>query len=179
MEGTGTGAEIWREDHNCCWDLNAYQFTADGANTVEKFEKETNSRVIGTWGHVQDYAVAGVVEFYAPKQPLSVRSRVGSAEGDGTQGAVIANGLACCEWAPRTGTNAFHNNLQKLTANTIFYLRSKLKSSGVTDITADAENDSAAAVVYYTMQGTEVNGNPAPGLYIRRCGSNVSKVIIR
>lgn len=48
------------------------------------------------------------------------------------------------------------------------------QSSAITDITAD-EN---APVEYFNLQGIRV-ANPENGLYIRRQGSNVSKVLIR
>ncbi|MDE6206568.1 MAG: hypothetical protein K2M55_02045 [Muribaculaceae bacterium] len=37
----------------------------------------------------------------------------------------------------------------------------------------------AAAAEYYTLQGVRVQGQPAPGLYISRKGSTVSKVLVR
>ena len=163
MEGTGTGAEMWREDHNCCWDLNAYQYTSEGANTVVRFERDNTALVIGTWGHVQDYAVAGVVEF------LPTAS---------VKGTVIANGLACCEWSPRNGTNAFADNHRKLTANTITYLQKQTALAGVADITADTDAD--APVSYFNLQGVQVNAESlAPGLYIRRQGNTASKVLVK
>lgn len=161
MEGTGNETEMWREDHNCLWDLNAYTYTAEGRNTVEKFENENNAVVIGTWGHVQDHAVAGIVEF----KP--------AAEGQGT---VIANGLAACEWAPREGVNAYHSNLVKLTNNTFGYLEN-LTSSNL-EIVGD--NFSDAKVVYYNLQGVRVNGDDlAPGIYIVRQGNTTRKVAVK
>lgn len=47
--------------------------------------------------------------------------------------------------------------------------------SGVEGIAADNEN---APVEYFNLQGVRVN-NPANGLYIRRQGTNVSKVLVR
>lgn len=51
----------------------------------------------------------------------------------------------------------------------------KLESSGIENVEA-ADND--APVEYYNLQGVRVS-DPTPGLYIRRQGNNVSKVIIR
>lgn len=164
MLGTGNGTEMWREDHNCMWDLNAYNavYTADGRNTVEKFEAQNNATVLGTWGHVQDHAVAGIVEF----KP--------AAEGEGS---IIANGLAACEWAPREGVNAFHSNLEKLTDNAISYLAAK--SSAITDVTSDMAYTDAPKE-YFTLQGIAVDADAlTPGIYVVRQGDKTSKVVIR
>ncbi len=159
MEGTGDGTAMWREDHNCMWDLNAYKYSADGKNTTEQFEKDFNAEVLATWGHVQDYCVAGIVEF----------------KPEGKKGTVIANGLAACEWAPREGTNVFHSNLEKLTSNTLNYLASKATTSVQT-----VEEAETAAKEYYTLSGVRVNAqNANAGIYIVKQGSKVSKVVIK
>lgn len=108
MEGTGNGSEMWREDHNCMWDLNNLPpYTGGDFNKVVRFQEDCNARVLGTWGHVTDDAVAGIVEF---RPTIQYRGRI------------IANGLATCEWAPREGVNAFHHNLELLTFNCLRYL---------------------------------------------------------
>ncbi len=163
MEGTGDGSEMWREDHNCMWDLNAYSYAADGKNTTEKFEKDFNAVVLGTWGHVQDYCVAGIVEFLPQSE---------------NAGTLIANGLAACEWAPRSGVNAYHNNLEKLTSNTLNYLASKAGNSGVYSLTDDDFSDSANAE-YFNLNGVRVSNPTAPGIYIVRQGSRVSKQVVK
>ena len=168
--GSGNGTELHREDHNCMWDLNAYSniYTAEGKNTVEKFEAQTNSTVLGQWGHVQDHAVAGVIEFL----PENNLGRAASAPG-----RIIANGLAAYELSPRSGVNAFTDNIRKLTDNTISYLASK-STSGVEEITVD--NSADAPAVYFNLQGVQVDReNAAPGIYIMRKGDNVSKIIIK
>ncbi|MDE6300221.1 MAG: chitobiase/beta-hexosaminidase C-terminal domain-containing protein [Muribaculaceae bacterium] len=48
-------------------------------------------------------------------------------------------------------------------------------TSGVSDALVDADSD----VEYYNLQGVRVQGQPAPGIYIRRQGATVSKVVIR
>lgn len=61
LEGPG-----FREDHNCMWDLNAYDLPAkvpNGKNVVDAWQQLTNSTVLATWGHVTDYCCAGIVEF--------------------------------------------------------------------------------------------------------------------
>ncbi len=144
------------------WDLNAYQYTAEGKNTTEKFENQFDAVVLGTWGHVQDYCVAGIVEF----KP--------ETEGKGT---VIANGLAACEWAPRNGGNAYHSNLEKLTTNTLNYLVSKAPSAVET---IEATENVNAAAEYYTLSGVRVNAeNAAAGIYIVKQGDSVRKVMVK
>ncbi|MDE6681870.1 MAG: hypothetical protein K2J87_00410, partial [Muribaculaceae bacterium] len=135
-----------------------YTWNADGKNTLEKFENQYDCVVLGTWGHVQDYCVAGIVEFM-PTADI--------------QGTIIANGLAACEWAPRTANNAYHANLTKLTENTLSYLASKA-TSGVAEI----EKASAAEDAYYTLQGVKV-ANPTAGLYIRVADGKASKVLVK
>ena len=158
MEGTGDGSAMHREDHNCMWDLNSYQYTAEGRNTMEMFEAQTNSVVIGTWGHVVDFAVAGVVEFLP------------EAEGKGT---VIANGLAACEWAPRSGVNKFHNNLEKMTSNVLNYL----SGHGSSSVSGVEVAEPAAEAVYYNLQGVRV-AQPTEGLYIKVEGRKATKVVL-
>lgn len=156
MLGTGNGDPMHREDHNVMWDLNALSFTSEGKNTLEKFEADHDCVVLGTWGHVQDYCVAGIVEFNAtPSFP----------------GKIIANGLAACEWSPREGVNAYHSNLTKLTENTLDYLA----SFGTTGVGSIASDDSDTTT-YYTLQGVRVD-NPGSGIYIRISGSKATKVI--
>ncbi|MDO4320054.1 MAG: DUF4960 domain-containing protein [Bacteroidales bacterium] len=162
MEGTGNPeTSVYREDHNCMWDLNAFAYAVDGKNTVEKFETETNSAVLGTWGHVIDHAVAGIVEFKPDNN---------------FKGSIIANGLATCEWSPRSGTNVYHDNLKTLTANCIDYLAPE-KADGVADIAVSADGTPA---VYYNLQGMAVDGSDlVPGIYIVRQGARTSKVIVK
>lgn len=107
LEGTNNGSPMHRMDHNCLWDLNAYNniYTAAGRNTVERFEAQNNATVLGTWGQVVDYAVAGIVEF----NPTAAY-----------RGRIIANGLAAYEWA--TVGNDYHHNIRWLTENCLDYL---------------------------------------------------------
>lgn len=47
--------------------------------------------------------------------------------------------------------------------------------SGVSDVAVDADAD----VEYYNMQGVKIEGQPAPGMYIRRQGTTATKVTIK
>lgn len=171
MEGTGDGTEMWREDHNCMWDLNAYNavYTSEGANAVEKFEKDNNALVLGTWGHVQDHAVAGIVEFL----PQDAKARGDEAK----TGRIVANGLAACEWSPRQGVNAFHSNLEALTINCMNYLR---KNGSATRLPIVIDSDAEEPVEVYNLQGMRIAAESlTPGLYIVRQGKESSKVLVK
>lgn len=158
LEGTGNGTDMWREDHNCMWDLNAYTYSAEGKNTVEKFQNQNNCTVLGTWGHVQDYAVAGIIEFNP----------------ENGAGRIIANGLAAYEWAPRSGINAYASNIEKLTANTLNYLAPERVSDGIADIEATEKG----VAEYYNLQGVRV-ANPSEGLFIKVVNGKASKVYVK
>lgn len=49
------------------------------------------------------------------------------------------------------------------------------KATGISDITVDA----AAPAEYFNLNGVRVSGELAPGLYIRRQGNSVSKVVVK
>lgn len=103
LEGPG-----FREDHNCMWDLNSYDFTpADGLNVVDAFEKKTSSVVLATWGHVTDYCCGGIIEFL-PTNDI--------------KGRMICIGLSSYEFKQNSGTNQYQQNTEKLTKNCIDYL---------------------------------------------------------
>lgn len=164
MEGTGTGVDMHREDHNCCWDLNNYNEdqlnlwgATEGKNTIEKFESKWDCTVIGTWGHVQDYCVAGIVEF----NPTATIS-----------GKIIANGLAACEWAPRNNDNAYGDNLKLLTKNVMGYLAPNASTQGIEAVAVEAAQGEA---VYYNLQGMRV-ANPENGVFVRVQGNKAAKV---
>lgn len=182
--GTGTGAAMWREDHNCMWDLNAYQYTAEGRNTVEKFEAQNNCTVLGTWGHVIDFAVGGIIEFHAPK---AAQAREEAAE---RAGVILANGLAAYEWAPRNGGNAFTANIEKLTENALNYLAKAPKEDPDDPDTPDNPDDPDSGVSsveaasgvahWYTISGCEIASDSLiPGIYVVRQGNKARKVIVK
>lgn len=199
MEGTGDGSAMWREDHNCLWDLNAYSYTSAGANTVEKFENENHATVIGTWGHVIDYAVAGIVEF----NPVATSARASS-----TSGIILANGLAACELSPRYGGNTYAANVERINANSMAYLMSNDRNPAVSGVAApcqdnkpriyNVDNDgigysglrqgSVMTVVSvdgrvigrYTIDGDQGVIRPgATGVVIVRCDDTAAKLLLR
>lgn len=111
---------LHREDHNCMWRLNDF-----GGH--DRFCDDNNAKVLGTWGHDGGQAFAGIVEFLPAKHPQGLNRAIPEEEVDRRKGTIIANGLAACEWSPRTdgganGLNIHHSNLEKLTGNIISYL---------------------------------------------------------
>jgi hypothetical protein len=114
---------------------------------------------LGQWGHVTDYAVAGIVEF-APVASYG--------------GRIIANGLAAYEWAPREGVNGSKGNIEKLTANTLAYLTKTTDAITETEVSADAPAE------YFNLQGMAVKAdNLTPGLYIVHQGAKTAKVLVK
>ena len=134
LEGPGL-----REDHNCMWDLNAYGFSGD-PNVVANWEAATNSTVLATWGHVQDYCCAGIVEF---------------KKGSGFGGKIIANGLSAYEFKQNIdGGNIYQGNTERLTANALDYLRGISKFKAAYLLTADSyenlpDDDEVAAARWF------------------------------
>lgn len=95
-----------REDHNCMWDCNLYG-RGSYPDVIANFEATTGSLVLATWGHVRDHCVAGLVEFFATP----------------VHGRCIANGFAAYEWTQNSGTNIYRQNIERLTANILDYLK--------------------------------------------------------
>ena len=159
--GTGDGTEMHREDHNCMWDCNAYNavYASEGKNVVEKFEKDNNAVILGQWGHVIDFAVAGIIEFLPTENA----------------GGIIANGLAAYELSPRSGKNGFEDNIKQLTRNSLDYY-----TKGVNTVIEQVEYDATTPVQYFNLQGVEVsNDQLAPGYYVVRQGSKASRILVK
>ena len=110
-----------KEDHNCKWDFNAVAGLENNPNKVADFEQKTSSTVLGAWQHVVDYACAGVIEFHPTAD---------------FKGTILCNGIAAYEWNQNDVTNAYQSNIEKLTANSLEYL----KSLNTLTIADDADN---------------------------------------
>ena len=87
------------------WDLNAFGFPG-APNVVVNWQDATASTVLATWGHVQDYCCAGIIEFNPTAEFL---------------GKAICNGLSAYEFN-QAGGNVYQDNVELLTKNTIDYL---------------------------------------------------------
>ena len=111
----------WKEDHNCKWDFNAIAGLENNPNKLADFEQKTSSTVLGAWQHVVDYACAGVIEFHPTTN---------------FKGTILCNGIAAYEWHQNNATNAYQSNIEKLTANSLEYL----KSLNTLTIADDADN---------------------------------------
>ena len=99
-----------KEDHNCMWDLNQFRYKKEEKNNILWFEKENNAVILGTWEHVVDDAVAGIIEFN-PTETIN--------------GRCIAIGVAAYEWHQNDVTNTYQGNIEKMTQNAIEYLDAK------------------------------------------------------
>lgn len=100
-----------REDHNCMWDLNSYDFPSiypDAENIVNAFETENNAIVLATWGHVVDWCCAGMIELNPTMQ---------------YKGRCVAIGLAAYEWNQNSGVNPYQANIELMANNILTYLQ--------------------------------------------------------
>ena len=152
-----------KADHNCIWDLNGLSDLSDNPNKFVDFQTKTNSVILGTWQHVVDYAVAGVVEF----QPTA-----------DFKGTILTNGIAAYDmslYPDGAQNNDYMVNLYKITENTLEYLNSKADkvSTGIKDVTFVGVNKSDDA--YYTLQGVKVASPLTAGIYVH----NHKKVVVR
>ena len=168
--------EMFRWNHNCMWDLNrlAFNETTEGRNNMEKFQNETHSVVLGTWGHVVDFAVAAVVEFLPLEKAATMAE--GDAQPGNTTGTILAIGPNAYELPLADTKNGSAENVRQFTQNALFYLAPVSDASGVADIETE---DADAPVQYFNLQGIECAGELPAGIYIRRCGNNVSKVVVK
>ena len=96
-----------RSDRNCLWDI------PNNLDAMNAFQNDHTCKVLGSWGHTEQFECAGLVEFY-PK-------------GD-WKGTIIANGLAACSWA---STNTDVHCVQHLTRGVLDYLNTSLTSEPV------------------------------------------------
>ena len=99
-----------KEDHNCMWDLNKFGYNKEEKNNILWFEDENNAVVLGTWQHVEDDAVAGIIEFN-PTESI--------------KGRCIAVGIGAYEWNQNNVDNPYQGNIEKMTRNAIEYLDAK------------------------------------------------------
>lgn len=99
---------VYRYNHNCMWDMNNLAFTKPGNDNFDKFQKQTNSEILATWGQVTDDAAAGLIIF--------------KPDEDDFAGTVVCNGLAAYAMGNEENTELVEND-RKLTENIITYLK--------------------------------------------------------
>jgi len=130
------------------------------ANTLEADPADSWSLVTGVKGSGFNAAIPLAFNIaYAPKAGLAFTDARG-------RGGMCAAGLETAN----TGSS-FAIQIAK------FRLPEQL-FDGVSDIVADGDN-AAAPVEYYDLQGRRVSDTPAAGLYIRRQGTQTTKVLVR
>ena len=93
-----------RSDCNCLWNI------PNNLDAMNAFQNDHTCKVLGSWGHTEQFECAGLVEFY-PK-------------GD-WKGTIIANGLAACSWA---STNTDVHCVQHLTRGVLDYLSTSISA---------------------------------------------------
>lgn len=91
--------------HEYLWDLNATY--NDGNDKMTRFQNDTYSTILGTWTHVGDYAVAGLIEF----KPTATY-----------KGTIIVMGEGCYAW---DSNDKYGTNIQTFTQNVMGYLKDK------------------------------------------------------
>jgi hypothetical protein len=102
----------WKEDHNSNWiDVPAANGFGNGDDTfIPYLETTYGVKMIGAWGHVRDYFMVGIGEM----MPFGEY-----------EGTAIAIGLGAYEWNQNSGANPYQNQIEKLTMNSIEYLKAK------------------------------------------------------
>lgn len=74
------------------------------SDKLSNFESDWNCHVLATWGHVTDFCVPGIIEFF-PKGDF--------------KGTIMVNGFSAYQWG---SSNTKLNNVKKLTKNCLDYL---------------------------------------------------------
>lgn len=92
--------------HEYLWDLNA-TYTDGQGNTMNRYQTDTNSTILGTWTHVDNDDVAGLIEFNAT---------------DTYKGTIIVMGEGCYAW---DSNDKYGTNIQTFTQNVMGYLKDK------------------------------------------------------
>ncbi|MDE7160619.1 MAG: DUF4960 domain-containing protein [Muribaculaceae bacterium] len=163
----GKGARHY--DRNCMWKLNDF-----GGH--DEFCRNHNARVLATWGHNGGQAWGGIIEFM-PRTGTMNRA-ISQDRVEARKGTVVANGLAAYQIAPLQGSvNPYQDNINKLTSNILAYLSPVAEedlSTGVAGVST-----AEAPVRWFTLQGVEVVRPSAAGIYIRVCGKESHKVIVK
>lgn len=93
-----------RSDRNCLWNI------PNNLDAVNVFQNDHTCRVLGSWGHTEQFECAGLVEFYP----------VGE-----WKGTIIANGLAAYSWA---SSNTDVHCVQHLTRGVLDYLSTSISA---------------------------------------------------
>jgi len=87
-------------------------------------------------------------------------------------------GICPCVVTDENGKQGCYLSIYKCNNGLATYLISEPGFvAGVNDVIAD--HDANAPVEMYNLNGVRVDGNPAPGLYLKRQGSTVTKVFVK
>ncbi len=126
-----------KEDHNCLWDVDMLGLEGD---PLTSFEKQTNSRVIGTWGQNIENPIAGIVEFL-PNPAF--------------KGKCITIGIGAYEWNVNDGTNIYQTSIENITSNSLEYLTTEFSNNELPVLTSyyDFELDASKTSITEQISG--------------------------
>ena len=135
----------------------------DDPEKLADFEESWNCQVLGTWGHIEDYFGAFIVEFLP-----------GMFNGEEWKGTVITCGPAAYQWV---NENEYMDNVKTLSANALNYLKSKaaLQPTSINIMHNDPSSLISHHSSIYDLQGRKVADNLSslishpsskPGIYI-------------
>lgn len=128
--------------------------------------------VLGATLYDSETVGAGIKAFEATYDEETHRFNIGN-EIDLTWDKQVAQD----SWAAATGKAAPSTHVALLMKySAINFFASEKETAGISVIGTDNAN---APVEYFNLQGVAVKGQPAPGLYIRRQGTETSKVLIK
>ncbi len=131
---------------------------------------------LGSIGHVAYYKMGNAVAGSSSDARKTKLTNVGELQGDKDFLSYIAEGKEA-DWyhLPVKWLDVIVRNVKPGDTVGIYSLKSSEKSSSVATLEAENEN---APIEYFNMQGVRVS-NPENGIYIRRQGSKVSKVVVK
>lgn len=135
-----------RTNRNCHWQFfntpnelaKAMTYVTEDGSNIERFEKDTYSKVIGTFNWDNQGEYGEIVEFY-PLYSFDFKNNTGNNPENWTfrkGGTVICNGMGTtCAW--ETQNNGSRDNLEKFNYNVLRYLSPVDGEAGPADPNAD------------------------------------------
>lgn len=197
----GADGTIYVSDNNCMWgDRNISDF--------DKRNRAVVQGTWGHLTETLEVAPIALVEFLRDNQGINNDWHVDHSDlaKPGFASHIVVNGIAACQWqvytvpqsGPQTmatyaaddyvmplsdqfGVNKHQEQLENFTFNTINYLSNltdeQYVTTGIEDV--DIDNEVEVAPEYYTLGGVRVSCPESKGIYIKRTGNKVEKIIVR
>lgn len=154
-EGSNNWSDMIRSNHNFPVIVQNHHHCAFGTGTIDVPAAYYSGHLYAVYPVVYKKRPSVTIADEAAKAPAAVRARADEA--------INATDFALVNYT-RDANVSIHADAK----NNV--------DTGVEDIAADAATGDAA---YYTLQGVRVQGQPAPGLYIRVAAGTATKVRIR